>query len=195
MAIQTDPVSNQNLAAWGVSGAEYVVDGVKVCFQDLMVVVTEQRAATIEKEVEPMSTRMTSRNKRLESLGNALSDLSGIEASFKSDDDGGVWSLDYLKQPSEATRAVLDSLESGLYGHGTSGKGDGKGKTGYYVTKSNCEKAIQLVKTQIDKLNNEASADMTRLQSLVDRRDESYSTATSLMQKIADTASALIKNL
>ena len=195
MAIQTDPVSNQNLAAWGVSGAEYVVDGVKVCFQDLMVVVTEQRAATIEKEVEPMSTRMTSRNKRLESLGNALSDLSGIEAAFKSDDSGGTWSLDYLKQPSEATRTVLDSIESGLWGYGTSGAGDGKGKTGYYVTKSNCEKAIQLVKTQIDKLNNEASADMTRLQSLVDRRDESYSTATSLMQKIADTASALIKNL
>ena len=195
MAIQTDPVSNQNLAAWGVSGAEYVVDGVKVCFQDLMVVVTEQRAATIEKEGEPMATRMTNRNKRLEKLGNALSDLSGIEAAFKSDDSGGTWSLDYLKQPSEATRTVLDSIESGLWGYGTSGAGDGKGKTGYYVTRSNCERAIQLIKTQIDKLNNEASADMTRLQSLVDRRDEAYSTATSLMQKIADTTSSLIKNL
>lgn len=195
MAIITDLVTNSNLSVWGVSGAEYIINGEKVNFQDLMVAVTTQRAATIEKEVEPMSTRMTNRNKRLEKLGNALSDLSGIEAAFKSDDSGGTWSLDYLKQPSEATRTVLDSIESGLWGYGTAGKGDGKGKTGYYVTKSNCEKAIQLVKTQIDKLNNESSADMTRLQSLVDRRDESYSTATSLMQKIANTASSLIKNL
>lgn len=59
---------------WGVSGAEYIINGEKVNFQDLMVAVTEQRAATIEKEVEPMSTRMTNRNKRLEKLGNALSD-------------------------------------------------------------------------------------------------------------------------
>lgn len=195
MAIVTDLVTNSNLSAWGVSGAEYIINGEKVNFQDLMVAVTEQRAATIEKEVEPMSTRMTNRNKRLESLGNALSDLSGIEAAFKSDDSGGTWSLDYLKQPSAATRAVLDSLEGGLWGYGKSGKGDGKGTEGYYVTKSNCEKAIQLIKTQIDKLNNESSADMTRLQSLVDRRDEAYSAATSLMQKIADTTSSLIKNL
>lgn len=195
MAIVTDLVTNSNLSAWGVSGAEYIINGEKVNFQDLMVAVTEQRAATIEKEVEPMSTRMTNRNKRLESLGNALSDLSGIEAAFKSDDSGGTWSLDYLKQPSAATRAVLDSLEGGLWGYGKSGAGEGKGKEGYFITKSNCEKAIQLIKTQIDKLNNESSADMTRLQSLVDRRDEAYSAATSLMQKIADTTSSLIKNL
>ncbi len=195
MAIVTDLVTNSNLSAWGVSGAEYIINGEKVNFQDLMVAVTEQRAATIEKEVEPMSTRMTNRNKRLESLGNALSDLSGIEAAFKSDDNGGTWSLDYLKQPSAATRAVLDSIEGGLWGYGKSGAGEGKGTEGYFITKSNCEKAIQLIKTQIDKLNNEASADMTRLQSLVDRRDEAYSAATSLMQKIADTTSSLIKNL
>ncbi len=181
MAIETATVTDSNLAVWGVSGAEYVVDGKKVCFQDLMVAVTTARAATIEEEVQPMSTRMTARNKRLEKLGNALSDLSGIEAAFKSDDGGGTWSSGAL---SEETRKVLDSISSGVYN-----SGDSK------ITKSNCEKAIQLVKTQIDKLNNESSADMTRLQSLVDRRDESYSTATSLMQSVADTRSSLIKNL
>ena len=195
MAIETTTVTDSNLAVWGVSGAEYVVDGKKVCFQDLMVAVTTARAATIEKEVQPMSTRMTARNKRLEKLGNALSDLSGIEAAFKSDDSGGTYSLDYKKSPSEETRTILDSLQTDLYAWGKSGAGDGKGTEGYYITKSNCEKAIQLVKTQIDKLNNESSSDMTRLQSLVDRRDESYSTATSLMQSVADTRSSLIKNL
>ena len=36
---------------------------------------------------------------------------------------------------------------------------------------------------------------MSRLQSLVDRRDESYSTATNLMTAISDTRSNLIRNL
>ena len=58
MAIITDLVTNPNLSAWGVSGAEYVFNGEKVNFQDLMVAVTTQRAATVEKEVEPMATRM-----------------------------------------------------------------------------------------------------------------------------------------
>ena len=44
-------------------------------------------------------------------------------------------------------------------------------------------------------LNNASQTDMSRLQSLVDRRDESYSTATNLMTSISDTRSNLIRNL
>ena len=47
----------------------------------------------------------------------------------------------------------------------------------------------------IDGMNNEAQKDMSRLQSLVDRRDESYSTATNLMNAVSDTRSNLIRNL
>ena len=42
---------------------------------------------------------------------------------------------------------------------------------------------------------NEAQTDMTRPQSLVDRRDESYSTATNLMTSISDTRSNVIRNM
>jgi hypothetical protein len=47
----------------------------------------------------------------------------------------------------------------------------------------------------IDGRNNKAQTDMTRLQSLVDRRDESYSTASNLMTAVSDTRSNLIRNL
>jgi hypothetical protein len=36
---------------------------------------------------------------------------------------------------------------------------------------------------------------MTRLESLVDRRDEAYSTASDLMNKVSDTRSTLIGNM
>ena len=179
-AIQTDVVTNANLARWGanVYGAEYVVGGVKVDFQDLMVTISEQRAAKVEAQVEPVSKRMRARNIELENLGEALTVLSGIESQWKSDDTSNK---QWPGSVSEKAQAGLTLIGVNKW------QGD--------ISKSDCEKYIQQVKTQIDKRNNEASSDMTRLQSLVDRRDESYSTATSLMQAVADTRSSLIKNL
>ena len=51
------------------------------------------------------------------------------------------------------------------------------------------------MKNKIDALNNEGQKDMTRLQSLVDRRDEAFSTASTLMNSVSDTRSNLIRNL
>ena len=54
---------------------------------------------------------------------------------------------------------------------------------------------MQALKGEMDKENNLAQTDMTRLQSLVDSRDDSYSTATNIMSAISDTRSNLIGNL
>ena len=88
-----------------------------------------------------------------------------------------------------------------------------------YETESSKEEADTLlldsVKARLDKLYEQIAASQTakalfesedainalygeivsRLQSLVDRRDESYSTATNLMTSISDTRSNLIRNL
>ena len=63
------------------------------------------------------------------------------------------------------------------------------------MTKYEVEEWLQKVKSKIDALNNAAQKDMTRLESLVDRRDEAFSTASSLMSEISDTRSNLIRNL
>ena len=54
---------------------------------------------------------------------------------------------------------------------------------------------VQRVKSTIDGLNNVAQTDMNRLQSLVDRRDQAYTTATELMTNVSDTRGNLIGNL
>ena len=186
--ISMTPVTNDHLGIWGARVVEYTYGGKTVDFQDLMVKITERRAASVESEITPLSKRMDARNKRLSELGKALADIAGLQSSFKSDDDGGKWSTDYSKSPDSTTRSVLASIgQSSLYGYDSS--------KGYYMTKANCEKASQLLKTQIDLLNNASSEDMTRLQGIVDRRDQSYSTATTLMQAIGDTRSALVKNM
>ena len=158
---------------------DYKLNGKSVDFQDIMIAIAENRATSVEGEVTPLSTRITNRNEKLENLGNVLADLTKLQAQFESDDDGDK-RRGYLQQSS---KDILISLFGSL------------DWSDLHMTKYEVEEWLQTVKSKIDALNNEAQKDMTRLQSLVDRRDEAFSTASDLMSKIGDTRSNLIRNL
>ena len=165
---------------WGVSFSDYKVDGSPVDFQDLMIAISEKRAVTVEGEVVPLTTRIKQRNASLDKLGSALADLTREQASFASDAKGDARSDLYISQ------TTYDTLVSEIGGLNFSARN---------MLKREVEEWIQRVKSKIDGLNNKAQTDMTRLQSLVDRRDESYSTASNLMTAVSDTRSNLIRNL
>lgn len=163
---------------WGVGFYDYRIGSKQVDFQDLMVEVAENRAVTVEGEVNPLTTRIRARNKDLEILGKALSELTAASATLKSDAGGNdassyTFSDDVKARIRTLTWTTLADNE----------------------TKKWLEYYTQRVKSKIDGLNNESQTDMARLQSLVDRRDESYSTATNLMSAVSDTRSNLIRNL
>ena len=163
---------------WGATFGDYSIGGARVDFQDLMVVISENRAIAVEGEVVPLSTRIRQRNANLEELGEALADLTAQQAAFASDAAGTAQSGYSVSDKTHDT--ILKFF-------------------GYNMTKNEFKQwnefYLKLVKNKIDALNNEAQKDMTRLQSLVDRRDESYSTATTLMSAVSDTRSNLIRNL
>ena len=163
---------------WGVGFYDYQIGTKQVDFQDLMVAVAENRAVAVEGEVNPLTTRIKTRNKDLEILGTALSELTAASATLKSDAGGNdrcsyTFSDDVKARVKKLTGTTLDDNE----------------------TKKWLEYFTQRVKSKIDGLNNESQTDMSRLQSLVDRRDESYSTATNLMTAVSDTRANLIRNL
>ena len=175
-------IATNNIAlsqTWGASFGDYKLNGKSVDFQDIMIAIAENRATSVEGEVTPLSTRITNRNEKLENLGNVLADLTKLQAQFESDDDGDK-RRGYLQQSS---KDILISLFGSL------------DWSDLHMTKYEVEEWLQKVKSKIDALNNEAQKDMTRLQSLVDRRDESYSTATNLMTAVSDTRANLIRNL
>ena len=183
MAIAKIEVKSENLKAWGVQVVDYELNGQRVDFQDLLIKVSEQRAATVEQEIEPMSTRMSTRNRKLDSLGAALAIVADIQAKFTDADDTG-------NKTSTLTLTAEAKAGLGLIGY----TGGTVGST-LTMNKSTAEYYQQMLKTELDSLNNASSKDMTRLQSLVDKRDESYSTATSLMQEVGDTRANTIKNM
>jgi len=181
--IRTIDVVSENLYQWGVDVKDYMVGDVKADFQDILVLVSEDRARVIEAEVEPMATRMEVRNKRIDELGDALAIIADLEANA-TDKEG--------KDEVTSTMTLTQSAADGLRIVGYTG-----GQVGQTVKmkKSQVDYYQQLLKSKLDSLNNASQNDMTRLQSLVDRRDEAYSTATSLMQAVGDTRAGTIKNM
>lgn len=181
---------------WGLSACEYkyedldrsgVVRSGIVDFQDLMVKVGSRRATVVESEITPMTIRMRSRNAYLSELGEILAVLTKAQANFTGDDSGSkVAYLDINETQYNLLRTLTPVQQ-----------GDMVTKFGslYQTTKSKLEGLVQAVKAEMDAENNDSQTDMTRLQSLVDRRDDSYSTATNIMSAISDTRANLIQNL
>ncbi len=199
--IEAVPVAAETFQSrWNVTVNNYTLTAIdgngnpvtkEADLETLLVSISTNRATTIELEIKPLSTQVNDRNTRLTTLTNALSTLTGQQALFDSDDPGGTWS--HTKDNSvKLTQDSIDIINELARAAGQSS--DLVGQDGY-VTKSQCEQAIQLVKAEMDKLNNESSSDMTRLQSLVDKRDESYSTASSLMSSVSDTRGNAIRNM
>jgi len=184
-SITAKPIGGEQFKArWGVNGNEYVVNSLSGSsqqdFQDLMVHVSEKRAAAVEQEVLPMEQRMRKRNTNLTILGNTMAEVQKWIGKCPTD-----------KSPDDQKTNVdkwSDDAQKGLTMVGYTPS------TGSYF-KRDLDERYQKVKTKIDRLNNDGSQDSTRLQSLVDHRDQSYQTATTLMSSISDTRSNLIRNM
>ena len=206
-AITMDEIGNiEN--RWGVKAGDYNVTlnskTDTMDFQDLLVKFSKNRAVAVEGEVEPLTVRINQRNKRLDELGEVLSELTKIQTEFESDDVGD---RDMHSWMSNKTGAVLESLgySPKYYAKESDRPNDNEERADFYkagwktednysANKKTLEGMLSRVKSEIDSLNNEAQTDMTRLQSLIDRRDESYSTATNLMTSVSDTRSNVIRN-
>lgn len=173
-------VGSERLSSWGIEANDYRIDGKQVDFQDILVNIAKKRAVAVEGEIAPLSVRIRSRNVLMDALGEALSVLSGAQAAFSSDDGGSkTTSVNFTANTVKALKACGKN-----YGTGTQ-----------TLTKSKVEELVQLVKSKIDSFNNQSQTDMTRLQALVDRRDQSFTSATELMTNVSDTRGNLISNI
>ena len=169
---------------WGTQIYDYKWNSNSMDFQDLMIAVSISRAKAVEGEVQPLSTRMKERNAYLQKLGTALAEATQKQSQFKSDDEGSEPMSGWF---SVQTSSIINSVCPNFIRSWSGNVCD--------ATKAGIEGIIAKLKNAIDGQNNESQRDMTRLQSLVDRRDESYSTATTLMTSVSDTRSNAIRNM
>ena len=177
------------MANWGVKVFDYTHRGVRTDLQDMLVSISQRRALAIEDEVIPLQKIISRRNQRLEQYGAVLSKLTELQTQYTGDDlTGKSVSLSGVLNSSFSADDFAAIMASVGY------EGVVKGST-LEMSKPAVEGAVARIKSHIDEMNNSAQKDMTRLQAVVDRRDESFSTATTLMTSVSDTRSSTIKNM
>ena len=169
---------NSRLGQLGISAFDYKRDGVQTDLQDLLTDVTVGRASAVEAEIKPLSDIMRNRNKKLDQYGELLAKLNKIQTSFKEED---------AKDPEKRSTIALTADEIRLLSEISHAS-----ITAECPTKPEAEQYVQLVKSAIDGLNNRSQTDMTRLQSLVDKRDQSYTKAAEFLKDIVDSRSKTI---
>lgn len=173
--VESRSVAEGRFGLWGVTVNDYMVNGLPLDFGSAVVALATRRATTIERELMPLTTMMMVRNRKLKKLGDALGDLTRLQVSFKAENPGSEVSGSAV---SNETYKIINNIKTGLF----VSKSDGQ-----HMTKANVEQAIQLVKSEIDKLNNEMQTDTTRVQSYVQKRDESFSMASTILTSAKDT--------
>ena len=150
-------------------------------FSTMLLAVSLRRANSVEGEVLPVSTAVTDRNSQLEELGKALSAASADQARTQKESPAVTVDAD------DNTTIWRNAIKKYQLGSGSFLSGR--------VTPGDAAQAVQLLKSHIDNLNNEAQADMTRLQSLVDKRDEAYNLGSDLVGSVSDSRSTAIRNI
>lgn len=184
-AIEGIPVSDRLDGLWNIQVKDWAY-GDELCdLQDLLVRITTSRARVIESEIQPQSVRMRTRNTMLENLGNLLSKFSAVQSKFDPEKKGDSEGSKSIGTLTAGDRQALNLI----------GKPVAATVTNPSYTRSQVEEIIQLIKTKMDKFNNESQSDMTRLQGLVDKRDSAFTSASQLMSGVSDTRSNLIKAL
>lgn len=176
---------------WGVKVYDYAYSNMAVDFQDLLIAITQDRAVSIENEVLPLQRIISRRNDRLEKYGAVLQKLTELQAKYTGEKQDGE-SVPINDVVMDAKFTAHDFFEIMVEIGYPCEKADSPYELA--LTKPQVEGAVARCKNRIDEMNNSSQRDMTRLQSLVDRRDESFSVATQLMTSVSDTRSAVIKN-
>ena len=171
---------------WNIQMLEYemLVDGKRtmVDFQDLMVNVAENQALAIEQEVQPEATRIQKRTARLKVVGDAMAQLSAFK--FNTKDNSNPSASAYV---SKDTWSILTELTGSNWGSDYD-------KT-VSRSKAQVDSGNQYLKSESDKLNNDQQLAMSRLESLVQGRDQNFNMASTLMQHVSEARGSTIKSM
>ena len=185
-----ESVPIEGLSVYGVRQRNYTVDGVKGCdYVKAASVAMFQEANAIEAETSAYAAVLEARQKKLDELGWALSVIVKAVASMKTKKQKSTdlsAADDNLKKASQILDKYRRESNSDLK---LPVNGDNK------VQRGDATSAQSALQYEIDYETNDMQQDMVTMQSLVSKRDNAFSTAASLVQKINSTASTLIGNI
>ena len=185
-----ESVPIEGLSVYGIRQKSYTVEGVEGCdYAKAASIAMFQEANAIEAETSAYAAVLEARQKKLDELGWALSVIVEAVASMKTKKQKST-DLSAADADLKTASQILDryrrddnaDLKLPVNGDNKVQRGDA----------TSAQSALQY---EIDYETNDMQQDMVTMQSLVSKRDNAFSTAASLVQKINSTASTLIGNI
>ena len=162
------------------------------------------RANLLEAQLKDQIAGVQAKNDQISKLNQALGQLNKVAAMFPSDAkaDARIDSVKGMNANNwEAPHTANNALKTaGLTPFSTTNAHttDGQvyaGGIGGETTKGQLDGQIQQIKSQIDSMSNSQQMDMLRLQSLSNKRNESFEIMTNFIKKMQDSRSAILGNL
>ena len=186
--VESKPI--EGLSVYGVRQKDYTVKGVEYCdYLKAASIAMFQEAGAIEKETAAYAAVLEARQEKLDELGWALSVIVEAVASLKTKNqkskDLSAADPDLVKASQILDKYRRDANSDMRLPVNEDNK----------VRRDDVTSAQSALQYEIDYETNEMQQDMVSLQSLVSKRDNAFSTASSLVQKVNSTASTLIGNL
>lgn len=171
---------------YGQQQVDYTVDG--VAHQDYATAVAQaalRRAVGVEDATVALSAAIRARQAKITDLSNALAVMNRIAAGFKKDDKTTTWS---------SWSAELAAIAATLQRYGVENKISLNGSQGR-IQKSDLSIQQQLVENAVDNEDNDIQQEMIALQSGVNKRDEGYNTAYTLVRRALRAEQTTIANI
>lgn len=185
-----ESVPIEGLSVYGVQQKSYTANGVAGCdYVKAASVAMFQEANAIEAETSAYAAVLEARQKKLDELGWALSVIVEATASMKTKNQK---SKDLSAADPDLVKAsqILDKYRRDANSDMRLPVNDDN-----KVRRDDATSAQSALQYEIDYETNDMQQDMVTMQSLVSKRDNAFSTASSLVKKINSTASTLIGNI
>lgn len=185
-----ESVPIEGLSVYGVQQKDYIVKGVKGCdYVKAASVAMFREAGAIEAETSAYAATLQARQRKLDELGWALSVIVKAVATMETEKQESS-NLSAADPDLKTASQILDK-----YRRNTNSDLKLPVDEDSKVRRDDATMAQSAVQYEIDYETNEMQQDMVTMQSLVSKRDNAFSTAASLVQKINSTASTLIGNM
>jgi hypothetical protein len=193
----------------GLNGAAGVgqIDLSSMDLETALMAVQNERVKLLDGQLQAQINEVQARNEQIGKLNEAMNSLNALVGLFKSGKDGNTQMKDGGIPDWNKTGTANDNRYNQMRDAMWKAMGDAGMdlNTDKYqlqveggiskVTKGSLETAIQAIKNKVDGLSNTQQMDMSRLQSMSNKRNEAFDVMTNFIKKMQDSRSSIIGNM
>jgi hypothetical protein len=170
----------------------FTVDGQKLDLGTLMMQLQMERTKMIDTGIKDQMSEIKDRNTKLKAFNELLGMMRKFKANKCATNDDNAAGQRFNLPGMEGNKNVTEWFrEFGMSGSYTDvNPGDGTKEW-----EAEWDANIEVMKGQIDSLNSDSQLSMIRLQSLIDKRNQSFDMMTNTLSKDSKTRDSIIGNM